>query len=289
MAAELSETTGLLANVTTNPPPTYSEAVALSEARQNNYEDTFDPMGLTSQHVSMPPVSQSHAVSDSVVTTQEIVEAFSRINPHKIATDQDIAVIKELVGTMLRYQEEQGVPTTALQKQVTLAKVLQSYQQGSLQSLLNMYTPHLQLSYTSLVHPQLPSTGLGSEQVVRVEHQPLLSQPPDPNRVTIGEWTRSRTQGIDEYGHEIFHERIKYAYTDQIPNAITCMSVFMVICFVVGSPFSLCCTIPGLHWICKVFHVILLCTANHSHWVKSHVHHILYIVSTLSNHRLTMP
>ena len=156
------ETTGL----TSDSPPPYAEVVPTAPAQTH----TADKAAAFEHATSHP-----EPVAESVVNRQEIVEAFSRISLHKIVAERDIAVVKELVETMLRYQEEQGVPSTALQKQVTLAKVLQSYQLGSLQSLLNTYTPHL----------QLPSAGVGDEQsVVRVTEQPRTPQPGPVIRVT---------------------------------------------------------------------------------------------------------
>ena len=278
------ETTGL----TSDSPPPYAEVVPTAPARTH----TADKAAAFEHATSHP-----EPVAESVVNRQEIVEAFSRISPHKIVAERDIAVVKELVETMLRYQEEQGVPSTALQKQVTLAKVLQSYQLGSLQSLLNTYTPHL----------QLPSAGVGDEQsVVRVTEQPRTPQPgpvirvteqpgtpqpepvigvvlqqqpgicqpgvgvigqpainrPDPKRVTIGTWPSFNSfPRYDAYGRPIptitnHSQQITYAYADQIPKLITVMAVLMVICCVVGSPLSLCCTIPGLYWIRKVAYIV---------------------------------
>ena len=238
------ETTGL----TSDSPPPYTEVVPTAPARTY----TADKASAFEHATSHP-----EPVAESVVNRQEIVEAFSRISPHKIVAERDIAVVKEVVETMLRYQEEQlRVPSTALQKQVTLAVVLQSYQLGSLQSLLNMYTPHLQPL----------SAGLG-EPGVGVIGQLAINRP-DPNRVTIGTWPFVNSYPrYDAYGRPIStvtNQQIRYAYADQIPKLITLMAVLMVICCVVGSPLSLFCTIPGLYWIRKVHVLAYIIYALHA-------------------------
>ncbi len=46
-----------------------------------------------------------------------------------------------------------------------------------------------------------------------------------------------------------------YTYADQLPCLMNTILVFMVLCFFVGSPISLMCSIPAYYFINKVHRV----------------------------------
>ncbi len=73
----------------------------------------------------------------------------------------------------------------------------------------------------------------------------ILPQP-DPGRVVIGGTARYR------YGMLM---STSYTYADQLPCLMNTILVFMVLCFFVGSPISLMCSIPAYYFINKVHRV----------------------------------
>lgn len=56
----------------------------------------------------------------------------------------------------------------------------------------------------------------------------------------------------------------QYVYSDHIPRYISCISVFMVICFIIATPVSLICSIAALRWIVKV-HLNKCCVCLTAH------------------------
>jgi len=70
----------------------------------------------------------------------------------------------------------------------------------------------------------------------------MLPQP-DPNRVVIAGTARYR------YG---MLTSTRYTYADQLPCLTSTMAVFIVLCFFIGTPLTLLCTIPGYFYINKV-------------------------------------
>ncbi len=78
-----------------------------------------------------------------------------------------------------------------------------------------------------------------------VWHSPrggILTQP-DSNRVTIG--------GTANYRNGVLVST-DYTYADELPCIRNTMLVFVVLCFFVGTPISLLCTIPAYYFIKKV-------------------------------------
>ena len=73
----------------------------------------------------------------------------------------------------------------------------------------------------------------------------MLPQP-DPNRVVIGGTARYR------YGMLM---STRYTYADQLPCLTSTMLVFIFLCFFLGTPLSLLCSIPAYIYISKVCHV----------------------------------
>ena len=73
----------------------------------------------------------------------------------------------------------------------------------------------------------------------------ILPQP-DPGRVVIGGTARYR------YG---MLASTSYTYADQLPCLTSTMLVFIVLCFFIGSPLSLMCSLPAYYFINKVHNV----------------------------------
>lgn len=73
----------------------------------------------------------------------------------------------------------------------------------------------------------------------------ILPQP-DPGRHVIGGTARYR------YG---MLASTSYTYADQLPCLTSTMLVFIVLCFFIGSPLSLMCSLPAYYFINKVHNV----------------------------------
>lgn len=96
-----------------------------------------------------------------------------------------------------------------------------------------------------------------TQEVWRSPRGDILPQP-DPNRVVIGGTARYR------YGMLM---STSYTYADQLPCLTSTMLVFIVLCFFIGTPVSLMCSIPAYYFINKVY----IHTHTHVH-VHAHVY-----------------
>ncbi len=79
-------------------------------------------------------------------------------------------------------------------------------------------------------------------EVWRSPRGDILPQP-DPNRVVIGGTARYR------YGMLMSNS---YTYADQLPCLTSSMLMFIVLCFFIGTPLSLLCSIPAYYFVNKV-------------------------------------
>lgn len=80
------------------------------------------------------------------------------------------------------------------------------------------------------------------QEVWRSPRGDILPQP-DPNRIVIGGTARYR------YGMLM---STSYTYADQLQCLTSTMLVFIVVCFFIGTPLSLMCSVPAYFFISKV-------------------------------------
>ena len=214
-----------------------------------------------------------------VVLLEEVDEAISRNTPHSDITRGDMRTIQRIAESILkRNVREQGVLPTASQREITIAHVVTNYDRTKTQTSTTSFTvpptsaerttpANRQNSQPTTSQPRQTSQPTASQpRQTRQNSQPTSSQPrqnrqnssqptasqprQSKQRVEIGVWTT--------IGSSSNTPRHVLAYADQIPRAIACMAIWLVVTFFVGSPISLFWTIPALYWIVKVLLSCLL-------------------------------
>ena len=265
------------AHLTTDAPPSYSEATVSYGWSVGNLEQTGK--------------DRRSLVDQIVVTLKEVNTAIAQNAPGTVLTPEQKETIKRLTESILkRNVREQGVLPTALQREITLAHVVTKFNRTRFQdssaspqvsqpisttsSQQLPITTSRQLSLpteaptsslangpSTVVTPQPADTGRqvnGHNPARRNSFSSVVVSDPQPantgrqvnshnlrqNRVIIGTWL---TYSVNNGPSRPIH-----AYSDRLQGAIIFASVLLVISFFLGTPLSLVVTVPTLHWILKV-------------------------------------
>ena len=302
-------------HLTTDAPPSYSEATVSYGSVAGNLEQTGKDMRPLEDQI--------------IVTLKEVNTAIAQNAPRTALTSAQRETIKRLTESILkRNVREQGVLPTALQREITLAHVVTKFNKtrqqdttvspqvisqppsttsarqelfatsarqelfatssrplilsteastsnltsghssittSTPQPQVNGHNPTRRNSFSSVVisHPQLANTGgqvndhnprRNSFSSVVISHpEPIETRRLNlrPKRVVIGEWLSyavNHRYAVNNRptGHVL-------AYSDQVRGTTICVSVFLVICFLIATPFSLIFTVPALCSILKVW------------------------------------
>ncbi len=169
-----------------------------------------------------------------VVTMEEVDQAITRNAPQADMSRNDMKTIKRLTETVLRRSaREQGVLPTELQREITIAHVITNFNKTKME---------VQAAASQVI---TPSTTIAGSNANTVAARTLGSSPvKKTQRVQIGVWTTISTTG--DNNQQVL------AYADQVPKALACMIMWLIISFFIGTPLTLLWTIPALNGIIQV-------------------------------------
>ncbi len=167
-----------------------------------------------------------------IVTLEEVDQAIARNTPQADFSRNDMKTMKRLIEAVLRRNvREQRVLPTELQKEITIAHVITNF---------NKTKADVQAAASQPSNVSFNASATGEVHILNTT--PACK--PHPKREQIGVWT---TISSDES-----HSNQILAYADQVPNAIVCMTIWLLITFFVGSPVTLFWTVPALYSIFQV-------------------------------------
>ncbi len=169
-----------------------------------------------------------------IVTLEEVDQAIARNTPQANFSRNDMKTVKRLTEAVLRRNvREQRVPPTELQKEITIAHVITNF---------NKTKADVQAAASQPSHVSFNASANGEAHNIIMNTSPACK--PRQKREQIGVWT---TISSDEsHSHQIL------AYADQVPKAIVCMTIWLLITVFVGSPATLFWTVPALYSILQV-------------------------------------
>lgn len=195
--------------------------------------------------LSHGPDDTGATVEDQVVVTmEEVDQAITRNAPDTDMSRSDMKTIKRLTETVLKHNvREQGVPPTELQREITIAHVV-----------TNLSKTKLEVQAAAVSNLAAQPTVAGGDSTNSVTARAVLGSSPAKQsitqRVQIGVWTTISSSG--EPDQQVL------AYADQVPKALACMVVWLIVTFFIATPLTLLWTAPALNGIVQVKRLCLI-------------------------------
>ncbi len=216
-------------HLVSDPPPSYSE------------------IGCT---IPNGPSKTGQLEDEVVVSLLEVEQTLTINAPHLNLTPAQKETIKRLSESLLKQNvREQGVLPTTLQKQFALEHVVSKFDKTPRTGDRNNSGP-VAPSHSSVSSSFVTFSTTNAQS--NIQTVPVISAP------TFGDRSASTRGGRTIIGTWLTYTvnngpiQTAYAYDDQVPRTIKCLSLFMVIFFFIGSPLSLFCTVPAIYWTCMV-------------------------------------